>query len=93
MYSLSEWPDVYFVVSDMAIPAGLTIGTGVSEHPTDLLIASATAKWGSGVIPYAHQHSGAYNCIGFSDDIVHLALTGVWNPRISSLHQKFGIHL
>jgi hypothetical protein len=50
---------------------------------------AAIKKWGEAKIPYSHGFEASYNCYAFTDDIIHWAKYGTWNPRIESCHTKY----
>jgi hypothetical protein len=93
MYRLSLWPDAYGVVGKIRDDMGYTQGSVVSLMSINDILEAAYIKWSNDRIPYIHQYSGAYNCVGFSDDLVYMSSNGVWNPRISRLHSKYGLFM
>jgi hypothetical protein len=62
---------------------------GWTEFSPETIYDIAREKWGDEKIPYTHNYSQAYNCIGFTDDIIHMLKYGEWNPKIQSLHNKY----
>lgn len=62
---------------------------GWSDLYPENIYRIAKEKWGDEKIPYTHNYSQAYNCIGFTDDIIHMLKYRQWNPRIEYLHNKY----
>jgi hypothetical protein len=64
---------------------------GYTEFSALQIYMMAQEKWGCQKIPYTHNYSQGYNCIGFTDDIIHKLKYGVWNPRIEQVHNKYNL--
>lgn len=93
-YHISLWFDCYGVDEDIRVGNDeYESGCGVSELSCDDIIVLARSKWGDCKIPYAHQRKESYNCIGFSDDLIHMLKYGKWNGRIETNHRKYMLTL
>ena len=64
---------------------------GYTEFSALQIYMIAQEKWEYKKIPYTHNYSQGYNCIGFTDDIIHKLKYGVWNPRIEQIHNKYNL--
>jgi hypothetical protein len=64
-------------------------GYGHTDLNLKKIIETVSDKWGKSKIPYIHRHKESYNCIGFSDDVIHFLRHGKWNPRIIENHAKY----
>lgn len=66
-------------------------GKAILTH--DEIKELAELKWGGEKIPYAHNRKESYNCVGFTDDILHMAKHGWWNKRVEENQKKFGLYV
>ena len=89
LYTIGAWKSAYGVVGDIRTLDGYENGYGATEAFTFYeLVHHAFTKWGYSRIPYAHQRNESYNCVAFVDDIINVAKTGGWSPRIEKMHEK-----
>jgi len=90
IYSISSWFGTYGVCEKIRVSDKIyEDGNGYTDISVNTLVTAVFEKWGNSKIPYVHQHKESYNCIGFSDDVVHFIKYGKWNPRIVENHSKY----